>query len=71
MPRQAAGGGASPEVACFTEHVMTMGLSPASVVAQRFANAVMAAFAERAGIARLREKRAARKRCQCQLKFRQ
>ena len=30
-----------------TEHVMTMGLSPASQIAQRFANALMQAFLRR------------------------
>lgn len=41
MPERAPGGGAADTVRCMTEHVMTMGLAPASQIAQRLANALM------------------------------
>ena len=48
MPEQAevdgVKGGASQDMRCFTEHVMTMGLSPSSQIAQRLANALMLVF---------------------------
>lgn len=40
-------GGASDRLRCMTEYVMTMGLSPASQLAQRLANAIMQAFCRR------------------------
>ena len=55
MPEQAevdgVKGGASQNMRCFTEHVMTMGLSPSSQIAQRLANALMLVFYQRLDVA--------------------
>ena len=44
MPKRGRDAHASDEMQCLTEHVMTMGLSPSSQVAQRLANALMRAL---------------------------
>lgn len=47
MPTRASGGGAAPELLAFVEHVMAMGMTPSSEIAQRFANALMQSFCRR------------------------
>ena len=47
MPPRAAAGGADAELLAFVEHVMAMGMTPSSEIAQRFANALMQAFCRR------------------------
>ena len=47
MPTRAEGGGASNVLQAFTEHVMAMGMTPSSEIAQRFANNLMLALTVR------------------------
>ena len=47
MPGRAEGGGASDVMYAFTEHVMAMGMTPSSEIAQRFANNLIQALCHR------------------------